>query len=277
MRKLGLACVVLAAAVQSGAELGEEIGGGLPGALGDSYRMMGWVELAQYGDLGDSGITFSYRYYLLDPVEDTDKPYRLQPFLQRASYVDGSYGAGIGDSTLLAGHCRYMIPNVDIGVTGLLGLGASPAGYGQSAFGGGMVYYFGDENNFALELDLSRRTEERLGGGPPPKPVVATQTGTFLIGARYIWSFLRTGGMLELDGGYRLGNVDGAPENGIRAEVRYYFNKNAFAGGTLGTDTGRLSVCGGYAAGKVFQGEIELGRDGDVGGSFLRLQIGLRF
>lgn len=271
MRKLALACVVLAAAVQSRAELGQEIGSALPEALGDSYRMTGWVEFAPYGT-GDIGITFSYRYYLLDPVEDTEKPYRLQPFLQRASYAEGSYGGGIGDSTLLAARCRYMIPNVDIGVSGVLGAGASEDARKQGLLGGGMVYYLGDENDFALELDLSRRTEE-IETGPPKNPKLETRvTGTFLIGARYIWSFLRNGGMLELGGGVRLGS-----KSGIRAEARYFFNKNVFAGGTIGTDTGRLSVCGGYAAGRRFQGELEIGRDDEVGGSFLRLQLGLRF
>ena len=281
MRLAYLASAFLLLALPSRGEVWPGPGRALPGAIEGLYTSVGTVGFVNYKDLGTSETILSYRHYLPDSVIDDGKPVRLQPFLQRASYLEGSLALGSDDSNLLLAGGRYHLEQVGLLVGGRLGYGATPVYLPRWAVGAEAVYYFPGKHILALELELSRDTIEEEGGGPAPRPIVKVDTDTVAVGARYVVPARKPLEFMEIVAGYRHSDTEGAVVEGIVVEARFFFSKYLFAGANvmvgLADNSSAIGASVGYAARENFHAEFGFGRDDEVGGEYSRFEVGLRF
>jgi hypothetical protein len=287
MRAPYLASAFLLLALPSSGEVWPGPGRSLPAAVEGLYTSVGTVGFVSYKDLDTSETILSYRHYLPDSVIDNEKPIRLQPFLQRVSYVEGSLTLGSDDSNILMARGRYHLEQVGMSVGGRLGYGATPDFLPRGAIGAEAVYYFPGKHILALELELTRDSVEAEGGGPAPRPIVKVNTDTISVGARYVVRLPKPLEFLEIAAGYRHSDTEGAVVEGIVVEARFFFNKNLFAGadlltgiskeGHFFTGSGAIGLSVGYAARENFHAEFGFGRDDELGGEYSRFEVGLRF
>jgi hypothetical protein len=252
------------------------------GAAG-SYGSRASVEVLSYSDLDENRIAFGYTHYFTPVEDELDQPYRLQPFLQNPVCVEGVYEDGPYEASALTARGRYAVPGKPLAVTAELGFGDSWGGDGLFRLGAGVVFYVLPENRLGVEASFTKDKweEERLGPGPPPKPVITEEieTSVTTVGARFVTPVPKTDATLEIFGGYRsteAGDLN-LDDDGLALEARYFFNKQVFAGLGFSTDTDRVSVSGGYAMRERFEAEIELGKDDALGGDFFRARVGMRF
>jgi hypothetical protein len=248
-------------------------------ALGGSYGWETSVDLVRCIDLKDGIFILTGRYYF-EPVDNSEEPYRLQPFLQASSYAELALEFGPGDASLLDARALYVFPETPVGVAATLGFGSPVAGESGSLFAAsaGGIFYVMADNKLAAEVSIGgEQWEIRQGAGPPPKPLVTINVTTFSVGARYVISVPNTGVPIEVYGGFRSIDVDGAKESGLAVEARYFFSKDIFAGFEFSGETDRFSVSGGYAIKGSFELEAELGIDDALGGDFVRFGAMMRF
>jgi hypothetical protein len=272
-------CVLLAAA-SSRAEWFTEPGDALLGAGAGEYSSRALIQLIRYRDLEDNGVLLGYRYYL-GPVEDSADAYWLQPFLQKASYVEGGFSSGPLDAGLFSVGGQYVFPETPVGVTAGLGFGDSVDGGDLTHFGAGVVFYVARDNNFAVEGSIERDKWTQTGtttGPPPHLPYEFDVKSTIAqIGARFVMPLPVEDWTLELAGGFRSVDVAGVEETGAVIDVRCFFGKDVFAGLSFSTDTDEISISGGYAHESGLEAEVEIGEDDLMYGDYMRIGVGMRF
>lgn len=271
-RGIIFASVALAAPVVAQAGL-------FAGPAGGSYAWEASVDLVTCIDADDLQFGLMGRYYF-EPVDDSVEPYRLQPFLQAASYAEVFLEVGPGNASLLDTRGRYVFPGKPVGVTATLGFGNPAAGEDLSrlAASAGGVFYLIADNSLAAEVSIGgERWDERRGAGPPPKPLETVERTVFSAGARYVISLPKTGATLEAYGGFRAVDEEAAAERGLVLEARYFFNKEVFAGVEYSGIANRFGVSGGYALKESLELEGEIGTDDELGGTFARFGMRMRF
>lgn len=239
------------------------------GSFADEVR----IQLAAYTDSDKGGNQFlvGYRYYFED-IRDEDEPYRLQPFLQRATYAEAAFESGPKDAGLFTVGARYMFLDTPFGAVAAAGFGKTDTDRDRSFGSVGFDFYVVDE--FAVEA--------RMEFGD-----CAGSYNRFQVGARLLARVVATGHTIQIYCGYRALSAEGdADTNGVAAEARYFFDKHLFAGFDFTTDTNLFSVSAGYDAEGGFVAEIEAGTEGrkDKGledverrGAYFRITVGLRF
>ena len=230
-----------------------------------SYMFVPAVDIASCSDIDENMMTLKARYYFFG-VNDDENPYRLQPFLQKATWVEAGLQDGPGDTSLFGVEGQYVFPDTMIGARAGLKFG-DYSGLDNFQFKVGGIFYIGSER-FAAELSLLLWDLDGEG------------CTVLDIGGRYVMPLEATGGTLEIYGGFRSTDPEtGESDSGLVAEVRYFFTKEVFAGVSFATDDSDLfSVSGGYAHASGFQAEIEVGSDDSrYGGDFFRAEVGWRF
>lgn len=224
-----------------------------------------------------STLTFGYKYFL-EPVDNNEAPYWLQPFRQRSSWVSAGYGFGkweAGTSDVDVGNFRvegrYVIPEMPLGIdASYTKMSVDDADYEESEFGLGVVYWLGDDNNLAVEGgfvfgDLDIGVDETTSVG-------------LEVGARYIVPIQDY--QLEIAASYTSKDYDEnvwEDEDGLAVEARFFFTKEVFAGASFSTatDDDTWDISGGYSNDSGLRVEGGVGKyDGDDVAGF---GVGYRF
>jgi hypothetical protein len=239
---------------------------GLYGVYSNELR----IEAGTYPDAGNQFLV-GYRHYFED-VGDGNEPYRLQSFLQKATYADCACRGGPDEAWLVSLAGRYMFPDTPFGAWADFGVGkalvdAEEEEHKDLVFGGlGFDLYPADELAVEARFELGTRGYSSVQAG-----------------ARFLARVTGTGDTIEFYGGYRGLTMEGADDiYDCLAEVRYFFDEHLFAGIEVAAGSGSCSfgLSGGYGHEKGFLAELELGtvKDGPEGwGDFVRISIGVRF
>ena len=173
-------------------------------------------------------LQLSYRWYF-EEVNGMEGPIKLQPFLQRASWVEGGFGTGDddagsdGDGIVIG--ARYVIPNSPVGVDVTYeSFDANDADL-LNDLRLGAVVWLNDDNNLAIEAGFAFGEVS----------VLTSDFTVFDVGARYVMPI--DDHHLEIAGRYRSVSVDvpGNDEDGIEVETRFFFNNQAYAGLSFST------------------------------------------
>jgi hypothetical protein len=242
------------------------------GSFGSPFSNEITIQLTAYPDLDGATNQYlvGYRYYA-EEVYDEDWPYRLQPFLQEATYAEVVLESGPKEAGLFAVGGRYMFPGAPFGAAGTVGLGKMDTGGDRRFANVGFDFYIIDELAVEARMEFGE-----CGGG----------YNRFQGGVRFLAEVVRTGHVMEFYLGYRSLSAEGDEDpSGVVFEGRYFFDKHLFAGLEFTTDTNRFGVAAGYNTGSGFLAEIEAGSD-DKGegledverrGQFVRIMVGLQF
>lgn len=267
MRTLAVAVFTLVALrAESACDPSDLLAAGLYGTYSSEARL----EVGVYPEFGNQ-FAVGYRYYF-EEIAGENEPYRLQPFVQKATYTEGAYEGGPDGAWLFDLRLRYMFPGTPFGAWATVGIGkvlvdAEKEEHEDLVYGGlGFDLYLVDEFAIEAKFELGSRDYSRVQAG-----------------ARFLARVIRTGDTIEFYGGYR-GLVMEGIDNGYDwiVESRYFFDERLFAGLEFAAGSGScsFSLSGGYDHEKGFLAELELGtvKEGlDGWGDFLRISMGVRF
>jgi hypothetical protein len=278
-----LACVLAAAASGAPAAAPPPLPYDLPreSAVGGGYEQVAGIEVSTLSEANDSEFALFWRWHLLEPVTDDDKPYWLQAYVQQSTFVGAAYSSEMGDSNLLTLGGRYYFPGIPLGLGGGFGFGSRPDDAKNTRAGLDLVYFFKGDGTLAFELHATQARWETVNWvGPIPKTRVTTdhEGAETLVGMRWIATIRKTNAPLEITGYYRSSDLNGIGDTGLLVGGTYYFDKSIAAGLEFATDdSDRFVLTGSYFAEKNFSAELELGTDQALGGKHARLVISLRF
>jgi hypothetical protein len=236
------------------------------------YKQAAYIELGNFRDLDENRLRVGYRYYLQGVVDDDD-PIVLQPFIQKASYLEAMFQDGPADWSLFELDGTFLIPNTGILATAELGYGEAAKNIGLSFFTPGAVVYLGRE-------DMAIETAIVLGD------VDGDAYSVFDLGFRIVTAVGTLPGSFEGYVGYRSFTTDVAgvdDDSGVVLDANYHLSKEVFVGLSFVTgDRDKFSVIGGYASSMGLDAVLEIGDDqselrGGPCGEFLRFKVGYRF
>lgn len=241
-----------------------------PAGFHEDYSHEARLNFASYFGVGNR-FGAGYRRYF-DEIVEEDRPYRLQPFTQRVTYLEGALAFGPGRAWLFDLGGRYVFPDTPFGALAEVGFGnalVDPAieDYEGLIFGRlGFDFYLGARST---KLAVEARVElGDLGGA----------YNRLEAGLRSVLNIVSAGDTIEIYAGYRgLSFENKSDLSEALVEVRYFFDKRVFVGLEFTTDTGRLGFSGGYNTASGLVAEIELSTGPEELDDFFSLTIGLQF
>ncbi len=229
----------------------------------EDYLHEGRIELGAYLDVGNQ-VVIGYRRYFGEIV-DGERPYKLQPFVQKATYVEDVLQLGPDIAWLYGIGGRYMFPDAPFGALAAAGFGKTDQNDDRSFADLGFDFYV--TNRFP-QFVIEARAEFGDATG---------KYNRLQAGLRALMAMPNGRHTLELYAGYGSLSTRG---QGMVVEARYFFDKHLFAGLEFAADTDSFGMSSGYSTEKGFFAEMEFGivPEGLEGwGDFLRISMGLQF
>ncbi|MHC5054770.1 MAG: hypothetical protein ACYTKD_08635 [Planctomycetota bacterium] len=235
---LALVCGVLAAGVAAG------------GTQPVEYRSEATIGLGDVEE--DFELRLGYRFYS-KPVRNDGTPIFLQPFLQRASFAQGTFTDGPNDESLFSVDGRFVFPDTPVGLDVGFGFGDATKTADQSFFAIGGIVYLTPDSDFAAEVSIDFFE------------IANVDVTNFQIGVRAV-----PGNMdkrVELALAYKSVEVDdgGDDESGVVGDVIFYPGKRAFVGARFDSvdPVDRFVGTAGYSFGEALDVVLEIGGEED--------------